>query len=171
MTMPERAVVLLVVFILATSCGGPVASTAQGAGATPPQASSPATAERAVIQQYNDSLVQAELGRLGALQNDPAGTVFINLKLPQLQTVPARTLLAIMNGGYARALGVTCAHCHDVADFSSDVKRPKLAAREMARMHRMINQELAKMPHLATPPEQNRAINCMMCHRGMVNPR
>jgi len=73
--------------------------------------------------------------------------------------------------GPARALGVTCEHCHDVSNFASDAKEAKLAAREMAMMHRMINQELGKMQHLATPATQNRAINCMTCHRGRINPR
>ncbi len=169
--MHRLTIIQLVVCGALCACGGPVASTPQAAAPAVSQPPSAAAHERAAIQRYNDSIVQAELGRLGTLQNDSAGAVFTNLQLPQLQPIPARTLLAIMNGGYARALGVTCAHCHDVGNFASDAKRPKLAAREMARMHRTINQELARMPHLATPPEQNRAISCVMCHRGMVNPR
>jgi hypothetical protein len=76
-----------------------------------------------------------------------------------------------MSGGYARALGVTCAHCHDTTDFSSDAKRPKRAAREMAMMHFGINQQLAKMENLATMPPENRFINCATCHRGRTNPQ
>ena len=122
-------------------------------------------------QQFNDSVVQAWLTRLGTRQTDSAAKTFENLKLANLGGASARTFLTIMNGGYSRALGVSCEHCHDLKDFASDAKRPKLAAREMAVMHRMINQELAKMEHIKTPASQNRAINCATCHRGQVIPR
>jgi formate-dependent nitrite reductase cytochrome c552 subunit len=98
----------------------------------------------------------------------PADSVFKNVKI--LNAVSAKTLVSIMAGGYARALGVKCAYCHVEEDFSSDEKRPKRAAREMAAMHRMINQELRKMQYISTPPTENRAINCSTCHRGMINP-
>jgi hypothetical protein len=41
-------------------------------------------------------------------ENDPAGRVFKNMRIEWLKTTPARRLLDIMNGGYARALGVSC---------------------------------------------------------------
>src|SRR3954454_17221503 len=85
-------------------------------------------------------------------------------------SISAKTLVSIMAGGYARALGVKCAYCHVEEDFSSDEKRPKRAAREMAAMHRMINQELRKMQYVATPATENRSINCATCHRGTINP-
>jgi formate-dependent nitrite reductase cytochrome c552 subunit len=66
-------------------------------------------------------------------------------------------------------LGVTCTHCHVEQDFSSEDKRPKRAAREMAVMHRMINEQLKKMENLETKVE-DRAINCTTCHRGAINP-
>ena len=50
----------------------------------------------------------------------------------------------------------------------NDVSPP---LREMAVMHRMINQELGKMQHIRTPATQNRAINCATCHRGVAIPR
>jgi hypothetical protein len=74
-----------------------------------------------------------------------------------------------MNGGYARALGVRCTHCHVERDFSSDDKRQKRAAREMATMHWTINQTLAKMNNLSSAPEE-RFINCATCHRGRIDP-
>jgi hypothetical protein len=43
-------------------------------------------------------------------ENDPAGQVFKNMRIEWLRTTPARQLLDIMNGGYARALGVRCTH-------------------------------------------------------------
>jgi len=74
-----------------------------------------------------------------------------------------------MNGGYSRALGVRCTHCHADQDFASDEKRPKRAAREMAAMHWNINQTLAGMQNLDSPAE-DRFINCATCHRGQVDP-
>ncbi len=85
------------------------------------------------------------------------------MRIEWLKTTPARQLLDIMNFGYARALGVRCTHCHVERDFSSDDKRPKRAAREMATMHRTINQTLRKMKDLKSEPEE-RLINCATCH-------
>ena len=74
-----------------------------------------------------------------------------------------------MNFGYAKALGVRCTHCHVESDFSSDDKRPKRAAREMATMHHTVNQTLAKMENLKSAPD-DRFINCATCHRGKIDP-
>jgi len=103
-------------------------------------------------------------------EKEPAEKVFKNVQLPQLKDVPAGTFLAIMNYGYARALGVTCAHCHVENDFASDDKRPKRAAREMAEMHHSINQKLLAMKNLEQVGEQ-RYINCSVCHRGHIYPK
>jgi Photosynthetic reaction centre cytochrome C subunit len=86
-----------------------------------------------------------------------------------VQLAEARPAGLIMNAGYSRALGVTCSHCHVEEDFSSDDKRPKRAAREMAAMHRSINDQLAKMQNLEASP-QGHFINCSTCHRGSVDP-
>jgi hypothetical protein len=147
-------------------CSATPRATQAPAGST---ASPAAAASHDTIQAFNAAQVQAVLASIAGRENEAAGRVFQNVKL--LGDVPARTLVAIMNGGYARALGVTCAHCHVVGDFASDAKRPKRAAREMAVMHRAINQQLARMEEIATPKTDNRAINCMTCHRGMVDPR
>jgi cytochrome c2 len=74
-----------------------------------------------------------------------------------------------MNFGYSRALGVACSHCHVTSDFSSDDKRPKRAAREMAEMHHAINQQLLKMQNLEDEGNK-RFINCSTCHRGQIDP-
>lgn len=105
--------------------------------------------------------------RIAGREDEPAERVFKNVQY--LKTVRASLLLTIMDIGYSRALGVTCTHCHVEQDFASDDKRPKRAAREMAAMHRTINQQLAKMDNLGSDP-QNRAINCSTCHRGAIQP-
>jgi hypothetical protein len=148
------------------------ASILQGACRTPPAATAQATPTATpvdTVQSYNTARVQELLAQIAGRENEPAERVFQNVK--QMGATPARVFLSIMNGGYARALGVRCTHCHVEANYASDEKRPKRAAREMAVMHRMINQELARMENIATPRDQNRAINCSTCHRGTVRPR
>ena len=100
-------------------------------------------------------------------EQEPAEKVFKNVQI--MKTAPAARFLLIMNLGYARGLGVTCTHCHVEKDFSSDDKRPKRAAREMAVMHRSINDQIAKMENLEPNPNGH-FINCSTCHRGQIDP-
>jgi hypothetical protein len=137
-------------------------------GVDPGRAAEPAPTVGA-IQQENDETARRVLARIVGKETLPAGQVFQNVKF--LENVPAGTFVLIMNQGYARALGVRCTHCHVEGNFASDDKRPKRAAREMQVMHRMINQQLAAMQNIETPPTANRAINCATCHRGAVIPR
>ena len=136
------------------------------AQATPQAAATPAT-PLSPTQEINNRFVKQISESIAGKENLPAEQVFKNIQ--HLKGVPAGRLLRIMNGGYSRALGVACTHCHMEQDFSSDDKRPKRAAREMALMHRSINEQLGKMQNLAPRPE-GRAINCTTCHRGAVNP-
>jgi photosynthetic reaction center cytochrome c subunit len=131
--------------------------------AAPQQAPQPA------IQDTNDNFAKRILGTIAGRETEPAGKVFKNITLDQFKDIPARRLVTIMNLGYSRALGVTCTHCHVEEDFASDEKRPKRAAREMAALHRSINDKLRTLENLKSPPEQ-RSINCSVCHRGFVNP-
>lgn len=165
--MRFRMVLSALAFGLASchSTGAPTPTVTQPAAA----ASATPTPAPDSIAVANRALVAEVLRQIAGRETQPAESVFKNVRL--LKGVPARTFLSIMNGGYARALGVQCAHCHVTSDFSSDEKRPKRAAREMAVMHRMINGELAKMQEIATPATSNRAISCITCHRGLVNPR
>jgi hypothetical protein len=120
-------------------------------------------------QEINDRFVKQLAATISGQENEPADAVFMNIQIESLKNVPAGRFLRIMNAGYSRALGVACTHCHVEQDFASDDKRPKRAAREMAIMHQGINDQLAKMQHLETKPE-DRFINCSTCHRGQVNP-
>jgi hypothetical protein len=119
------------------------------------------------VQKINDDLVQKITKQIAGHEQEPAEKVFKNVQI--MKTVPAARFLLIMNRGYAHALGVTCTHCHVENDFSSDDKRPKRAAREMAAMHRSINDQLGKMQNLEPNP-QGHFINCSTCHRGAVDP-
>jgi formate-dependent nitrite reductase cytochrome c552 subunit len=119
-------------------------------------------------QQTNDRIVGEFMARIAGHEREPAETVFSNVQW--LKGVPAGTFLEIMNTGYSKALGVTCAHCHVETDFASDEKRPKKAAREMQVMHRSINEQLRNLQYLAIDPDK-RSINCAACHRGSIDPR
>jgi hypothetical protein len=121
------------------------------------------------IQDVNDRFVRELSSRIAGRESQPSRVVFTNIKLAWFKDVPASQLLEIMDGGYAKALGVRCTHCHVADDFASDEKRPKRAAREMAAMHWDINQRLARMRHLTDKP-QERFINCATCHRGATDP-
>jgi hypothetical protein len=139
------------------------------------QPPSPVTAEPTHLspeerQAINDRFVQRLKKNIAGRESEPAERVFKNVRFELFKPIAAADLLDIMNGGYARALGVTCTHCHVESDFSSDEKRPKRAARAMAGMHRAINQELAKMSDLESDPE-DRFINCGTCHRGSLRPQ
>jgi hypothetical protein len=119
------------------------------------------------IQEINDGFVRQISAQIAGHESEPAERVFKNVQI--MKNAPARTFLVIMNAGYSKALGVACTHCHVESDFSSDEKRPKKAAREMATMHRGINEQLSKMLNLSQPSDK-RSINCITCHRGSVDP-
>ncbi len=98
-----------------------------------------------------------------------------NLKvLPQ--NISKDSLDHLMNN-YSVSLGVNCTHCHAPSqedptklDFSSDEKIEKEIARVMIKMTNDLNDTIFK-PHFPDPkPVQVSVINCVMCHRGTVNP-
>lgn len=118
----------------------------------------------------NRAFVAAVLRTIEGRETWPAERVFTNLQIPWLGKTEAATFLAVMQVGYAQALGVNCSFCHVEGNFASDAKRPKLAAREMAVMHRRINTELQQMQHTPTRSIEDRAITCATCHRGARRP-
>lgn len=98
-----------------------------------------------------------------------------NLKvLPQ--NISKDSLTHLMKN-YATSLGVNCTHCHVPSqadptklDFASDVKIEKEIARVMITMTNDLNENIFK-PHFPDPkPKQVSVVNCVMCHRGTVNP-
>lgn len=118
-------------------------------------------------QEANDRIMNAVLARIAGRENEPAEQVFKNIQ--SMKGMPAGRLVRVMNMGYSRALGVACTHCHFGQDYSSDEKRPKLAAREMMAMTRTINERLRSLQNLEGKPEEN-FVNCTTCHRGQVDP-
>jgi hypothetical protein len=140
------------------------APSPQSSQAPPPAA---AASAQPSVQETNDAYVEKIKRQIAGHEQEPAEQVFKNILW--FKGVPAGRLLLTMNLGYSRALGVTCTHCHDDSDFSKDDKRPKRAARDMAAMHRSINDQLTKMQNLEPNPKGH-FINCNTCHRGAINP-
>ncbi len=160
---------LLIVAIVACAVAAyqPGIASQQQPAAPKPQATGTPPAPVNPNQELNNRFVKQFLEKIAGRENEPAEKVFKNIQ--QSKGFPARRLLVVMNIGYSRALGVACTHCHVEQDFASDEKRPKRAAREMAVMHKMINDQLVKMQNLELKPEE-RFINCSTCHRGAINP-
>ena len=104
-----------------------------------------------------------------------AQTPWKNLKvLPQ---DISKDSLDLLMKNYAMSLGVKCSHCHSPSktnprklDFADDSKIEKDIARGMITMTNDLNENYFK-PHFPEPiPQQVYVVNCVMCHRGTVNP-
>lgn len=101
-------------------------------------------------------------------ENEPAEKVFKNLTTPTLRTAPAGRLLAIMEFGYARSLGVNCTHCHVPDKWESEDKPQKQITRDMSALVAKLNGEMLKgIKNLSSPTP---TVNCTTCHRGEVKP-
>lgn len=90
-------------------------------------------------------------------------SVFTNLKV--LGGFPAQNLVFIMNA-YSKALGVSCGHCHNTADFTSDEIGKKDITRSMVDLSKEINEKLKTINGLSARP----IVNCTTCHRGDLKP-
>ena len=87
-----------------------VLSVAEGAAPPPKKAS---------VQEINDQFAAKILKSIAGHENEPAEKVFMDIRIERLKNVPAAQFINIMNHGYAKALGVTCTHCHVETDFSA----------------------------------------------------
>jgi hypothetical protein len=117
------------------------------------------------IAQQNDRWVAELTTQITGKENLPAEQVFKDIQL--LQGTPASRMLAIMNVGYARSLGVSCAHCHNTAAWESNERPQKKEARGMIRMVNMINEGNKTIPEFGNDPP---IVNCTVCHRGSRRP-
>jgi len=95
----------------------------------------------------------------------PADSVFKNIKI--FKGAPASRLLAIMDIAYSQSLGVSCGHCHNIKDFSSEEKPEKQIAREMWALAAQTRGLLKDIKGLKS---DNPTVNCTTCHRGQVKP-
>jgi hypothetical protein len=98
-------------------------------------------------------------------EKEPAEAVFKNIR--SLEGVPAGQLLARMEFGYARSLGVDCTHCHVQDQWEKEDKPQKQITRDMMEMTRSINADLLKK---IRDLGLDTVINCTTCHHGQINP-
>jgi hypothetical protein len=112
-------------------------------------------------------------------QAPPSPHMQIPDKFTNLQVLPkdiSKEKLVNTMRMFSRSLGTRCDTCHvmseDKADFASDQKDNKNAARNMMKMVRDINANY--MPKLEPLPgeekEDNKGVNCWTCHRGHKEP-
>ncbi len=99
-------------------------------------------------------------------ENEPASAVFKNIQT--MKDRPAGQLLAVMEFGYSRSLGVTCTHCHVADKWESENKPQKQIARDMAAMVATLNGTTLKA--IKNLKSASPTINCTTCHRGQVVP-
>ncbi|MEP6901409.1 MAG: c-type cytochrome [Actinomycetota bacterium] len=121
----------------------------------------------AAAVEFNQAAALAKLKeQIKGKEQEPAEKVFKNIQM--LKTVPAGRLLAIMEFGYARSLGVACTYCHTPEKWEAEGKNTKQITREMAAMVGTINSELLK--NIKNLKSESPIINCTTCHRGQVKP-
>ena len=107
--------------------------------------------------------VAALMATLVGRENEPAGTVFKNVKLHK--TMPAKEFVTMMDEQFGRGLGINCTGCHmDNQDYASDARKDKIIAMQMIKMQRDIDAKyIAKVKELDDPRPKT---TCVMCHRG-----
>ena len=104
--------------------------------------------------------------KIASQRGKPAGEVFKNVQI--FKAIPAGQLLAIMEKGYSKSLGVDCTHCHVPDQWEKEDKPTKQVARDMYAMASVINNEqLKKIKNLKS---ESPIVNCTTCHRGQVKP-
>ena len=151
----------------------PGCSKPRSAATPSPVQATPTTTAAAAAEPPRDSVslerdrYVAEVRKtIAGKETLPASQVFKNIKM--LTDVPAGRLLAIMNVGYGKSLGVSCTHCHVAGEWEKEDKTQKQTARDMSKMGATINNDLLKnIPNLKGP---NAIVNCTTCHRGQVKP-
>ena len=101
-------------------------------------------------------------------EREPAEKVFKNIQTPMFRGLPAGRVLAVMENGYTRSLGVDCTHCHMPERWEAEDKQQKQIARDMAAMTARINAELLK--GIKNLKSAEPTVNCTTCHRGELKP-
>ena len=120
-------------------------------------------------QQFDQAAAIAKLReQIKGKEQEPAGTVFKNVQMANFKAFPAARLLAVMEMGFSRSLGVNCTHCHVPDKWEADDKPQKQIARDMSAMVAKINGESLKA--IKNLKGANPTVNCTTCHRGQVTP-
>lgn len=125
---------------------------------TPTSAATPVFDQAAALAKLREQIKGKE--------NDLAPTVFKNIQT--MKNTPAGRLLAVMEQGFAKSLGVNCTHCHVPDKWEAEDKTQKQTARDMSAMVSTINRELLK--NIKNLKSEMPLVNCTTCHRGQVTP-
>jgi hypothetical protein len=143
--------------------GGPAATPMTAADSA--RVAAAMAARRDSIEKDRTRLFNEEVAWLAGRENQPAESVYKNIKLFKGQ--PAIRVLNIMARGFSPALGVSCSHCHVTGEYDREDKNTKQVARDMFAMVNSINAELKKIPNIKST---NPTVNCSTCHRGQTRP-
>ena len=137
-----------------------------GPGGRPPLSDSARRVRDSVTAARRDSGAAMVLRSIAGREEQPAESVFKNIKI--FKGVPAGRLVNIMNMGFGRSLGVSCGFCHVPGKWDLDDKEEKNTARLMFAMVQTINRDyLSKVPNdRGSAP----TANCFTCHRGSPRP-
>jgi hypothetical protein len=121
----------------------------------------------AVPQQFDQAAAVAKIrSQIKGREQEPATAVFKNIQT--MKNTPAGRLLAIMEMGFGRSLGVNCTHCHVPDKWEAEDKPQKQIARDMSDMVSKINRESLKA--IKNLRSENPIVNCTTCHRGEIKP-
>lgn len=164
---PHRIAAVLTILACAPS-GSP-----QGTAVSPSPARPDSLPQESIRPAHPDTAAAGRKREVGEVARAirgrgrlPAESVYKDIRV--LKGVSAGTLLAIMDVGYGRSLGVGCSHCHVAGEWDREDSTRKQVAREMSLMVRRINTELlAKIEHLRSDTAR---VNCTTCHRGSIKP-
>ena len=142
-----------------TTKGAPVVlALALSLSAAPP--------DPAAVQAKNAQWLAELRAEIQGKENRPASEVFKNVQV--MKKTPASRLLAVMDVGFSRSLGVGCDHCHIPGHWDDDSKGPKTITRDMSAMTGRINKEL--LPAIVGLQDREPLVNCTTCHRGALRP-
>ncbi len=112
-------------------------------------------------------LVDSILVAIAGKENQPAGTVFKNVKV--LKDMPAGEFVRNMDTIYGRGLGQTCANCHVIGQFDGDTRKNKRIAREMQVMQDYINAK--QLSNIKELDDDYQKLSCVTCHIGTSHPK
>ena len=112
-------------------------------------------------------MVDSVLASIAGKENQPAGTVFKNVKV--LKDMPAGEFVKMMDTTYGRGLGQTCGNCHVIGQFDGDTRKNKRIARDMQVMTNYIN--TMQLPNIKELDEDYQKVSCVTCHMGTAHPK
>lgn len=105
----------------------PIAS-AEGAAAARPPAPRRVPPTPMKLDTLRREAVAEVMATIAGRENEPAGTVFKNVKLHK--TMPAKEFVTMMDEQFGRGLGSNCTGCHmDNKDYASDARKDTIRVR------------------------------------------